>query len=105
MFFHQVRCWYKISSKGSPLLKPLKDLSTIILSITLWMRKISNEAIYYYTLGHLEGNSNYKDHMGLYEKPLIETGLKKYGSQLQLSRVLGINRNTLTKKKHEHHIG
>lgn len=62
------------------------------------------EAIYHYILDHLEGNNNYKDHLGLYEKPLIEAGLKKYGSQLQLSQVLGINRNTLRKKIHEHHI-
>jgi DNA-binding NtrC family response regulator len=62
------------------------------------------QAIYHYLLNHLEGNNGYKDHLGLYEKPLIEAGLKKYGSQLQLSQVLGINRNTLRKKIHEHHI-
>ncbi len=62
------------------------------------------EAMYYYILNHLEGNNNYKDHLGLFEKPLIEAGLKKYGSQLQLSQVLGINRNTLRKKIHEHNI-
>ncbi|MEA3433171.1 MAG: helix-turn-helix domain-containing protein [Campylobacterota bacterium] len=62
------------------------------------------QAIYHYLLNHLEGNNAYKDHLGLYEKPLIEAGLKKYGSQLQLSQVLGINRNTLRKKIHEHNI-
>ena len=62
------------------------------------------QAIYHYLLNHLEGNNEYKDHLGLYEKPLIKAGLKKYGSQLQLSQVLGINRNTLRKKIHEHHI-
>ena len=62
------------------------------------------QAIYHYLLNHLEGNNAYKDHLGLYEKPLIKAGLKKYGSQLQLSQVLGINRNTLRKKIHEHHI-
>ena len=62
------------------------------------------QAIYHYLLNHLDGNNAYKDHLGLYEKPLIEAGLKKYGSQLQLSQVLGINRNTLRKKIHEHHI-
>ncbi|TNF45412.1 MAG: Fis family transcriptional regulator, partial [Epsilonproteobacteria bacterium] len=45
-----------------------------------------------------------REHLGLYEKPLIEAGLKKFGSQLQLSQVLGINRNTLRKKIHEHNI-
>jgi len=62
------------------------------------------QAIYHYLLNHLEGKNAYKDHLGLYEKPLIEAGLKKYGSQLQLSQVLGINRNTLRKKIHEHDI-
>ena len=62
------------------------------------------QAVYHYLLNHLEGNNAYKDHLGLYEKPLIEAGLKKYGSQLQLSQVLGINRNTLRKKIHEHNI-
>ena len=62
------------------------------------------EAIYHYILTHLEGNNGYKQYLDLYEKPLIEAGLKKYGSQLQLSQVLGINRNTLRKKIHEHHI-
>ena len=61
-------------------------------------------AIYHYILTHLEGNNAYKEYLGLYEKPLIEAGLKKYGSQLQLSQVLGINRNTLRKKIHEHRI-
>lgn len=63
------------------------------------------EAILYeYLLKHLDGNNGYKEYLGLYEKPLIEAGLKKFGSQLQLSQILGINRNTLRKKIHEHDI-
>ncbi|HIQ27135.1 MAG TPA: Fis family transcriptional regulator [Sulfurovum sp.] len=57
---------------------------------------------YFYT--HFEGNDNYRKHLGLYEKPLIEAGLKKFGSQLQLAQILGINRNTLRKKIYEHKI-
>jgi len=60
--------------------------------------------LYSYLLKHLDGNDSYREHLGLYEKPLIEAGLKKFGSQLQLSQVLGINRNTLRKKIHEHNI-
>jgi DNA-binding protein Fis len=67
-------------------------------------KKNIQEAIYHYILKHLEGNNGYKEYLGLYEKPLIEAGLKKFGSQLQLSQVLGINRNTLRKKIHEHDI-
>lgn len=43
----------------------------------------------------------YKRFLPLYERPLIEAGLKKYGSQLKLSAILGINRNTLRKKINE----
>jgi DNA-binding NtrC family response regulator len=60
--------------------------------------------LYQYLLKHLDGNDGYREHLGLYEIPLIEAGLQKFGSQLQLSQVLGINRNTLRKKIHEHHI-
>ena len=60
--------------------------------------------LYHYLLKHLDGNDGYREHLGLYEIPLIEAGLKKFGSQLQLSQVLGINRNTLRKKIHEHNI-
>ncbi len=62
------------------------------------------EVIYQYILKNLDGNDGYRKYLGLYEKPLIEAGLKKYGSQLQLSQILGINRNTLRKKIHEQHI-
>jgi DNA-binding NtrC family response regulator len=63
-----------------------------------------SEILYHYLYTHFEGNDNYREHLSIYEKPLIEAGLKKYGSQLQLAAVLGINRNTLRKKIHEHHI-
>jgi len=63
------------------------------------------EAILYeYLFKHLDGNDGYREYLTLYEKPLIEAGLKKFGSQLQLSQILGINRNTLRKKIHEHNI-
>lgn len=62
------------------------------------------EVMHEYISKNLEGNDEYKKHLGLFEKPLIEAGLKKFGSQLQLSQVLGINRNTLRKKIHEHGI-
>ncbi len=62
------------------------------------------ETLYSYFLEHLKGNNGYKEYVGMYERPLIKAGLEKYGSQLKLSEVLGINRNTLRKKIHEHDI-
>jgi DNA-binding protein Fis len=61
-------------------------------------------AIYEYIYHNLEGKNGYKDHLHLYEEPLIKAGLAKYKSQLKLSSILGINRNTLRKKILEHKI-
>jgi len=74
-----------------------------IIKLTMDQKEIQ-EIIYQYLLKHLDGNDGYREYLTLYEKPLIEAGLKKFGSQLQLSKILGINRNTLRKKIHEHNI-
>jgi len=87
-----------------------KNSKSLKKSIFLHLAKHSmddkdiKELLYHYFLKHLDGNDGYREHLGLYEIPLIEAGLKKFGSQLQLSQVLGINRNTLRKKIHEHNI-
>ncbi len=87
-----------------------KNTKSLKRSIYIHLMKHSMAAqdiegiLYHYLLKHLDGNDGYREHLGLYEKPLIEAGLKKFGSQLQLSQVLGINRNTLRKKIHEHNI-
>ncbi len=67
-------------------------------------KKDIQDAVHAYILENLNGNNGYKEYLELYEKPLIEAGLQKFGSQLQLSQILGINRNTLRKKIHEHGI-
>ena len=51
-----------------------------------------------YLSGKIGSNSDYRNFLYLYEVPLIRAGLNKYKSQLQLSNVLGLNRNTLRKK-------
>jgi DNA-binding protein Fis len=58
--------------------------------------------LFEYLLEHMDGNNAYREHLYLYEKPLIEAGLQKYKSQLKLSNILGLNRNTLRKKIQEH---
>lgn len=51
-----------------------------------------------YLLAKLGSNSDYRNFLYLYEAPLINAGLQKYKSQLQLADRLGLNRNTLRKK-------
>ncbi len=60
--------------------------------------------LYDYLYKMMDGKNAYREHLSLYERPLIEAGLKKYKSQLKLSEVLGLNRNTLRKKINEHNI-
>ena len=80
-----------------------KSIYTHLLKQSMQATDIE-DVLYTYLLNHLDGNDAYKEHLHLYERPLIEAGLKKFGSQLQLSSILGINRNTLRKKIHEHKI-
>lgn len=51
-----------------------------------------------YLFDKIGSNSDYRNHLYLYEVPLIRAGLHKFKSQLQLSDKLGLNRNTLRKK-------
>lgn len=62
------------------------------------------EILFEYLYEHIDGNNAYRENLGLFERPLIEAGLKKYKSQLKLSSVLGLNRNTLRKKIQEHEL-
>jgi DNA-binding NtrC family response regulator len=84
--------------------KSLKSTIYKYLMTHSMQRQDIQDAIYNYILKELDGSNGYKEFLDLYEKPLIEAGLQKYGSQLQLSQVLGITRYTLRKKIHEHGI-
>jgi len=88
-------------SQNSRTLK--KSIYQYLMSKNMDKQEIQ-KAVYHYILENLEGNNGYKEHIDLYEVPLIQAGLEKFRSQLQLSQILGINRNTLRKKIHEHHI-
>lgn len=100
---------HSIDAKSIPINLSMNSKS-LKKSIFLHLVKLSMDekeiesVLYNYLLKHLDGNDGYREYLRLYEKPLIEAGLKKFGSQLQLSQVLGINRNTLRKKIHEHNI-
>lgn len=60
------------------------------------------ELLFEYLLENINGNNAYRENLELYERPLIQAGLQKYKSQLKLSNILGLNRNTLRKKIQEH---
>ncbi len=60
------------------------------------------ELLYDYFMQQLGSGDDYKKFLHIFEVPLIKAGLKKYRSQLQLSDVLGLNRNTLRKKISQH---
>lgn len=62
------------------------------------------DILYDYFKKNLQGNNDYVKFLNLFEYPLIVAGLEKYGSQLKLSQILGINRNTLRKKVNENGI-
>jgi DNA-binding protein Fis len=51
-----------------------------------------------YLSEHLEGENSYKDLLYLFEVPLIKASTKKYKSQVQVAKHLGLNRITLRKK-------
>jgi len=62
------------------------------------------EALFNYFFNNIDGNNAYRENLGILERPMLKAGLKKFGSQLKLSEVLGINRNTLRKKLYEYNI-
>ena len=55
-----------------------------------------------YITHHLdEGEDIYRRYLYLYEVPLIKAGTRRFKSQLRMSQVFGLNRNTLRKKINE----
>ncbi len=57
--------------------------------------------LYKYFSNEIGGNNDYSKFLPIFERPLIKSGLYRFGSQLKLSSILGINRNTLRKKINE----
>ncbi|MBN2767558.1 MAG: Fis family transcriptional regulator [Campylobacterales bacterium] len=57
--------------------------------------------LYNYFYNAFDDENGYRELSEIFERPLIEAGLKKYKSQLKLASILKINRNTLRKKIYE----
>ena len=74
-----------------------------LMSKTLTAQEIE-DILFEYLLKNIEGNNAYRDNLYLLERPLIKAGLQTYKSQLKLSKILGLNRNTLRKKIQEHEL-
>lgn len=51
-----------------------------------------------YMLDNMEGQNSYRDFQYLFEAPLLKASQKKYKSQVQMAKHLGLNRITLRKK-------
>lgn len=69
----------------SSLLKSLSEVEVMSILGTFFQNNLPEE-------------NAYRDSLHLFDIPLIKAGLQKHKSQLKLSEVLGINRNTLRKK-------
>ncbi|MGB6327760.1 MAG: Fis family transcriptional regulator [Halarcobacter sp.] len=51
-----------------------------------------------YIFSNMVGENSYKDFLHLFEVPILKAASKKYKSQVQMSKHLGLNRITLRKK-------
>jgi len=95
----------KIYAKDIDISKNLKSLKSSVYKTVLYKtidKKELKTILYNYFLRNYKGINVYKEQLEIFEKALISAGLDIYGSQLKLSEVLGINRNTLRKKINEY---
>jgi len=83
----------------------LKSLKSSIFKTTIFKtvdKRELYEIMYNYFTKNYKGINVYKEQLEIFEKALITAGLDIYKSQLKLSEILGINRNTLRKKINEY---
>lgn len=55
-----------------------------------------------YLFKRIGGRNDYRDLLYLFDVPMLQSGYKKFGSQLTMSEKFGLNRNTLRKKIHDY---
>ncbi len=95
----------KLEKKELDISQNLKSLRRSIYKTILFKavdRDDLYDIMYNYFSKNYKGINVYKEHLEIFEKALITAGLDIYKSQLKLSEVLGINRNTLRKKVNEY---
>jgi DNA-binding protein Fis len=95
----------ELETEHLDLSENIKSLKSSIYKAVLLQNLSKDEishSLYHYFIKNYDGGNLYKEHLELFEKALIDAGLKLYKSQLKLSEVLGINRNTLRKKINEY---
>lgn len=98
---------FKFDASNIDLSDNIKSLKIDIYKKTAFSNLEKSEIIdilYDYFIKNLHGNNDYVKFLNIFEYPLIKAGLDKFGSQLKLSQILGINRNTLRKKVNENGI-
>ncbi len=95
----------KLEKKELDISQNLKSLRRSIYKTILFKavdRDDLYDIMYNYFSKNYKGINVYKEQLEIFEKALITAGLDIYKSQLKLSEVLGINRNTLRKKVNEY---
>jgi len=94
----------EIELKDIDISQNLKSLKRSIFRNILFKNVTEDDLssiMYQFFLKNYKGINVYKEQLEIFEKALLKAGLDIYGSQLKLSEVLGINRNTLRKKINE----
>ena len=95
----------QLEKKELDISQNLKSLKCSIYKSILFKTTDKDELsdiMYNYFSKNYKGINVYKEQLEIFETALISAGLDIYNSQLKLSEVLGINRNTLRKKINEY---
>jgi DNA-binding protein Fis len=53
---------------------------------------------------YMQSHDDYKEHLELFEMPLLKASKRRYKSQLKMAQKLNINRNTLRKKLNQYNL-
>jgi DNA-binding NtrC family response regulator len=112
IFYKEAREIFGEQSFEFDLTKISYDLSQNIYSLkkSVYLAYLKNsltpkdvqDMLEQYLFSKLGSGNDYRELLPIFDIPLIQSGFKKYGSQLAMSKAFGINRNTLRKKINEY---